>query len=146
MLDGVKLGKRFNVEAENIVVNPDLDFFIRFAHSCKCNFGCRETTFNGSQNFVSADAIRAKAKARYFLQNAGIGICLQGIMHVIIFIFGLLFDGAKCFAKQIDVVVIKGSFDSLEFIYRKFAFNHFVWKLGLKNKFRSQAKISFLRF
>ena len=82
-VDDMDLRQGFAVEAEYVVLQSQFDISIDFAYSGKHNFTGREASFNGTFDFIAADAIGSQTPLGDLLQEHRIGIGLDRIMNLI---------------------------------------------------------------
>ena len=124
LINDSQLRDTLYIEAENILINGKVYFFITLADTGKNNFAGRKTSINSSLNFSSAYTVCPQPCLTYDIQYLRIGVCLDRIMHAETFILaGLSVDCAQCLTQQIRIIIIKWSIRLVEFIQGENAFH-----------------------
>ena len=86
-----------HIEAEDVVVESEIDFPIALTHTRKYNFISWKTYFKHSLYFATTHAVYSQSCIQYQFEYFGIDICLHSIVYVIIIVL-IYFstDSIKC--------------------------------------------------
>ena len=123
-IDNLQLRNRLYIKTENIIVQTQIYFPIRLAHSGKNNLICRKTCLNSSTHFSSTHTIGTQPVLTDNRKHLRISICFHSIMHLKIAIFSSFCTHAgKSVAQHLRIIIIKGGTQFTEFIYGKCSFH-----------------------
>ena len=125
LLDDAHFRSGFHVEAAYARLQAEADFIVPLAHSGEDYRLRSESGIERGAYLSPADAIGPQARLRYDLQQSGVGIGLDGIMHPPVGTVGqlplhLLQGGAQ----QGRIVEVERSAPAAEEFYGKISFDH----------------------
>ena len=100
LVDDSQLGERLDVEAEDVVIQTEVDFPIRLANTCKNYLAGRETGIQRCLNLTAAYAVGSEAVAGDKLQHAGIGVGLDSVMDIIAIFASFVLDDIQCILEE----------------------------------------------
>ena len=117
LINDLYLLNRFTVKTKNIMVQCQINFPIRFSHSCKNSLIRIKTDIHNLGNLVPADTIHSKTKILDDRKDFIISIGFHSIMNMVI-IFSCFFrNPLKGFLQQWNIIIIKWSGKFPEFLY-----------------------------
>ena len=123
-VDDFKFRNRFYIEAENIVVQSEINFPVCFTYSCIYYLAWRKSSFDSRFDFSAAYTVGTKSAFADNTENLRVGICLNGIMNAEFIVFAtFILYSLKSFAKQICIIIIEWSFHFAEFSDRECTFH-----------------------
>ena len=104
-----QFGSRLYVEAENIVVQPQVDLPVCFADTGVNDFISGETCIECRLYFSTAHTVGTQAIFCDNRQNTGIGVCLDCVVDMITIFPGFCFYRIERFLQQLYIVKIEWS-------------------------------------
>ena len=125
-IDDLQLGNRFNIEAEDIVVQSQVNLPVCLSDSGIYNLAGRNTCLDGRLDFAAAHTIGAQSAFTDDAQNFRVGIGLHCIVYAELVVLATLFlDCLQGLSEQVRIVIIKRCFQFTEFIQREDTFHKF---------------------
>ena len=95
LVDDLELGDALDVEAEDVAVEPDVDFPVGLADAGEDNLRAREASLDAGLNLAAADAVGTQACLTDDGEQAWVDVGLDGVVDVPPFVAaGLGVDGA----------------------------------------------------
>ena len=124
-VDDLQLRDALHVEAEDIVVEAEVDLPVGLAHTCIDNLRRGESRLDGSLYLSTADTVGTQSCLTDDAEDTRVGVCLDGVVHHESLVFLCLgVDAAQCLAQQFRIVVVEGRLDLLQLLYRELSFSH----------------------
>ena len=100
LIDDFQLGDALYIEAEDVVVESQVNFPVALAHTSKYNLGGREACLDAGLNLASADAVNTQTCFADNAEQLGVGVSLDSIMYVpCLVLLCLLFDSLERLAQ-----------------------------------------------
>ena len=118
LVDNLKLRNGLYVEAEDVLVESQLNLPVGLAYTGIDDVVSWEACLQGSFNLTSADTVGSQTALADDGQYLGIGISLDGIVYyeaVVASGFGT--DGLEGVAQQTQVVVVEGGLPLAKLLY-----------------------------
>ena len=115
LVDDLELGHRLNIEAEDVVIEPQVDLPVGLAHARIHHLARVEASCKRGLDFAAAHQVDAQAIFHDFFQNHGVAVGLDGIVHIVGVALDLAVDFVECLAEQAHVVVVERRGPLLEF-------------------------------
>ena len=130
LIDNLQLWDALHIEAEDALLQSEIDFPIALAYTSIHNLASRETCVDGSLNFTSAHTVGAQASLADDVEHLRVGVRLHSIVNLESLVLAcLLVDGLEGLAQNRSVVIVERSLYLLKLIYRKCTF-HFAFYLN----------------
>ena len=126
-VDNLQFGNAFDIEAEYVVVETEIDFPVALADTGINNLCCRKTGAQRGFYLTTADTVGAKSCLADSAQYLRVGIGLDGIVnHKALMLSGFGIDSLQRLSQQFRIVIVERCLQLLEFIDRKYSFCHCV--------------------
>ena len=126
-VDDFQLRDALYVEAEDALVQTEVDFPITLAYACIYNLVGWESGIDGCLNLSSAHTVGTQTSLADDVEHLRVGVCLHGIVNLKALVLAcLLVDDLQGLAQHVGVVVVERSLYLLKLIYRKCSF-HFAY-------------------
>ncbi|OPZ94207.1 MAG: hypothetical protein BWY72_02375 [Bacteroidetes bacterium ADurb.Bin416] len=110
-LNHLQLGNGFHVEAEDSIVQGQVNLPIGFSYPGEHYFRCRETGFDSSLDFTAANAVCSQPIPTDNAEYAPVGIGFEGIMNLYLVGLGMLSQYFQRITQHSGIVVIEGRFN-----------------------------------
>ena len=124
-VDDFQFGNALHVEAEDVLVQREVDFPVALAHACKHRLRRRESGPQGGLYFAAAHAVGTQPGLAYHVEHLGVGVGLHGIVyHKPVVACGLVVDTLERASQQLRVIVVEGGSCVPEFVGREDSFRH----------------------
>ena len=123
-VDDPQFGQRFDVEACDVVFQPQPDLPVGLSHTGKDNFRRREAARQRCFDLSAAHAVGTEPARRDSRQDVRVGIGLDGIMLMISVLLDLCRQRVERLPEQSHIVIIKRCVLLPELLYRENSFDH----------------------
>ena len=125
-VDDLQLRDALHVEAENLVVEAEVDLPVGLSHTCIDDLRRGKSRLDGSLDLSAADAVGTQSCLTDDAEDTRVGVCLDGVVHHESLVFLCLgVNAAQRFAQQFRIVVVEGCLDLLQLLYRELSFSHY---------------------
>ena len=118
LVDDIKFGKTLHIKAEDVLVKTEINLPVALSYTGIHYSVSWESSFASSFNLTATHAVGTKTGFADYGEQLGVGIGLNGIMHLeSLVLTGFVVDSAQCAAKQFGVVVVERCSYFLELSY-----------------------------
>ena len=119
-VDDLQLGDALHIEAEDVVVEPEIDFPVCLPHAGIDNAARREATVQTASYLASAHTVGPHSCLADYLQHLCVGIGLDGIVNGKVCVCPHFFmDRLQSLPKEVAVVIVERGIDMFELVCRK---------------------------
>ena len=127
LVDDLQLRNALYVEAEDVVVESEVNLPITLAYAGEDDFRAGEACLHTGFYLAAAYAVGSQSSLTDNLQQLGVGIGLDGVVyHESLVSASLVVNGAQRLAQQFCIVIVEGSLYLLQLLYRELSFCHLV--------------------
>ena len=131
-IDDLQFGNTLNIEAEDIVVESEIDFPVSLSNTGIHYFRCRKTCTQAGLYLSTAHAVCTKFILANHAQHLWIGICFYCIVYLeSIMLLHLCVNGTESLSEQLCIIVIERCLDVFQLFDWEFSFCHYLGRVGL---------------
>ena len=123
-VDDLQLGHGLHVEAENVVVQRQVDFPVGLAHPGKDDALRRDARVDGRLYLAAAHAVGPEAGPPHLAQDGRVHVRLQRVMHAEVRLARLPPHLVHGGTQHVHVIIVKRSLQLPELVEREISFQH----------------------
>ena len=115
-VDNLQLGNALHIEAEDVVVQTEINLPVALAYASVDDFRTGETCLDAGLYLATADTVNTQACLTDNSEHLGVGIGLDSIVHTkALMSAGLLVDCTKRLTKQFRIVIVEWRLKTSQF-------------------------------